>query len=703
VYCKTGGRSHNASLILDANNFTKVYDITGGFTAWNSSGYPVSTPAAGYTETIGTLNGSQFAVRFPNSWNGMLFVFCRGYDPNPVLDARTSFYKASAIPTLNKGYAFAASSYGAGGYCISRAVNGTYELTRYLVDTYHITGKVFLFGSSMGGNIALLLAEKYPDLYNGVLELDGSKDAKTQYEHYATLANLSATEIRSYLNVPSITPDSMLEGLKTLATFGIRDMAIETGGTPQGKPKAYEDASPTFHANIRIPAITIHSSGDLVVPVSQTTTYQNAVTNAGSSSLYRVYLTLPVLPGLGHIDANVQAQVGTRLDELVAWANGINNSFSIMQISDLQHLAFLSPTLYNDTTSWIVNNSASYNLKMVIDTGDFVDAFKAPPLTVYNTTQIAQEWAVANAAMSKLLNAGIPYLWCAGNHDQTPFANPNGTMIGSNLTAFNTTTMRSKSYWVDDIYDAKNTAVKFTYNNYPFMIIDVECFANTSALTWMKGLLYKNTGVNTIVATHGYLDGNANYDASTPAAGVWTNNLKATLDNYPNVFLAVSGHNHGWNMTKAGNRQEILFDFQEENNLRGAAAVRIYTFNLANMQIYASTYCIDNKTWALDSLNQFSFSASTLIPLATPALSVSAFCSVTIMTGQTWYFFAHYSGGLGPYSLQWYEGNTLLIGQTSMLLPITKNAAGTYAYTCKVADTQGTTTSNTITLAVINK
>ena len=33
-------------------------------------------------------------------------------------------------------------------------------------------------------------------------------------------------------------------------------------------------------------------------------------------------------------------------------------------------------------------------------------------------------------------------------------------------------------------------------------------------------------------------------------------------------------------MTISGNRPEILFDFQDENNKAGAASVRIYTFNL---------------------------------------------------------------------------------------------------------------------------
>jgi parallel beta-helix repeat protein len=40
VYCKSGGRSATASGILDSNGFTEVYNMLGGITAWNSSGYP---------------------------------------------------------------------------------------------------------------------------------------------------------------------------------------------------------------------------------------------------------------------------------------------------------------------------------------------------------------------------------------------------------------------------------------------------------------------------------------------------------------------------------------------------------------------------------------------------------------------------------------------------------------------------------------
>jgi len=41
VYCGSGGRSVNASKILDAYNFTKVYNVLGGISAWQFAGYPV--------------------------------------------------------------------------------------------------------------------------------------------------------------------------------------------------------------------------------------------------------------------------------------------------------------------------------------------------------------------------------------------------------------------------------------------------------------------------------------------------------------------------------------------------------------------------------------------------------------------------------------------------------------------------------------
>ena len=279
-----------------------------------------------------------------------------------------------------------------------------------------------------------------------------------------------------------------------------------------------------------------------------------------------------------------------------------SNAFSIIQISDTQFLSAYFPLFFDNLTSWIVNNSAAYNLKMVVHTGDLVNNGSSP-----------FEWSNANASMSKLLNAGIPYCWDAGNHDQIPLDSPNGTALASNYLAFNTTNMRSKSYWVGDIYDAKNTAVKFASNGFTFLVIDMEYVANNTVLEWMKNLLDINNGSNVIIATHSYLNDTAGYGVTALNESAWVSNFKMLLGNYSNIFLTLSGHDvdgYGANMTRVGSREEVFFDRQNLNNYTGAAAVRIYSFNLTSMQVNASTYAVDTQTWLTDAYNQFSFNVT---------------------------------------------------------------------------------------------
>ena len=116
----------------------------------------------------------------------------------------------------------------------------------------------------------------------------------------------------------------------------------------------------------------------------------------------------------------------------------------------------------------------------------------------------------------QLYNAGIPYCWDAGNHDTFYSSalgdgSPNSGWLGENYPAFNVTAMRQLPYWVGDINDGKDTAVKFSYGNYHFMVIDIEYDANQTVLDWMETLLECNPNVNVIVATHNFLNGNGTY------------------------------------------------------------------------------------------------------------------------------------------------------------------------------------------------
>ena len=67
----------------------------------------------------------------------------------------------------------------------------------------------------------------------------------------------------------------------------------------------------------------------------------------------------------------------------------------------------------------------------------------------------------AKRALSQLLDAGIPYCWNAGNHDYNETC-----WIGNEYTAFNPEVMATKPYWIDDIQDGKNTAVKFSVGDW---------------------------------------------------------------------------------------------------------------------------------------------------------------------------------------------------------------------------------------------
>ncbi len=287
--------------------------------------------ASGYTEYIGNLSGgNNFAVRFPDQWNGMLAVVCRGSSATPVLDARTSFYNTTADYLLPEGYAVAASNYGPENSGES-AHNTTFQLTQYLTNTYHISGKIFLVGASMGGSVALMLADDYRTTYSGVLDLNGPKDYKVHYAYKSLIAGMTLPEIRSYVLAncgadPNQVNNVALQWLKNYCNSSALNMVQQAGGTPQDAPQWYEDISPTYHADITFPVITVHGTGDMICPFSQSTLYQTAVASAGCSSLYRLYAVPPDPKGmvLGHVDNNAIAEIPSRFAELVSWSNTLD-------------------------------------------------------------------------------------------------------------------------------------------------------------------------------------------------------------------------------------------------------------------------------------------------------------------------------------------------------------------------------------------
>ena len=103
----------------------------------------------------------------------------------------------------------------------------------------------------------------------------------------------------------------------------------------------------------------------------------------------------------------------------------------------------------------------------------------------------------------------------------------------------------------------------------------------------MQTLLKCNPNVNVIVATHSFLNGYGTYGYTmNPDRRTWATNFEKLLNNYPNVFMTLNGHDVNDGGTaynkRVGNREEIFFNRQEVDNQMGAATARIYAFNMSD-------------------------------------------------------------------------------------------------------------------------
>jgi predicted esterase len=283
--------------------------------------FVVNASAAVTVQQItGKLGGADYLIRIPSNWQGDLLVFCRGYSPS-LSDVDLVTWANMWSGLINKGFAYAASNYGVGGYCVKEGVIRTHQLTEYVINNYFVAGKIFLVGVSMGGNIALELGANYPDLYDGVLDMFGSKDVVAQYNKmmfYADIADndeLAAAVIANGgVNPPF--PSTSITAFRDFCLSGGTDIALALGGTPEEKPKAYERFSPTFSStDIEIPTITLHGTADSVVPYHQSVEFKDAIAAAGHANLYRLY----TVTGGQHGDALMFAKMSSCVTLLINW------------------------------------------------------------------------------------------------------------------------------------------------------------------------------------------------------------------------------------------------------------------------------------------------------------------------------------------------------------------------------------------------
>jgi hypothetical protein len=281
-----------------------------------------------YTETTGKLGGADFLIRIPNpvtDWHGGLVIYCRGYLPYQIIPSIANVLSPSntlSSTLLSLGYAVAFSNYGEGGMCMQKAVVRTHQLTEWVVDNYDVTGKIYLVGISMGGSVALELGAKYPDLYDGVLDLCGPKDHVAAYADGLFLSSLSYPALQIELNNRGVTtyPLPNLSVYKLFGELSSADTEIECGGTPDSKPQAYERISPTYNAlDVTVPTISLHGTKDGLVRYLASVAFKNAVAAAGHSDLYRLYIVTDAQHGDAALWSQVFQEPYSAFYQLVDW------------------------------------------------------------------------------------------------------------------------------------------------------------------------------------------------------------------------------------------------------------------------------------------------------------------------------------------------------------------------------------------------
>jgi pimeloyl-ACP methyl ester carboxylesterase len=113
--------------------------------------------------------GALYRLVRPTNWNGSLVVYAHGYvSPNqPVAITADDNLVISLLAP--QGFGVAVSSFSENGWVVKDGTQRTHQLLGLFTSKFGRPTSVYVAGASMGGLIAIKLAETYPRTYAGAL------------------------------------------------------------------------------------------------------------------------------------------------------------------------------------------------------------------------------------------------------------------------------------------------------------------------------------------------------------------------------------------------------------------------------------------------------------------------------------------------------------------------------------------------------
>lgn len=136
----------------------------------------VTAPAVAETRVVeGDSGGALYAMFLPDGWNGDLVLYAHGFiDPEaPIALPTNDGIEALRDRLLELGYAVAYSSFPENGLAVKEGARSTHQLRGLFVEEFGEPDRVYLMAHSLGGLISIMLAEKHPSQYDGVVPMCG--------------------------------------------------------------------------------------------------------------------------------------------------------------------------------------------------------------------------------------------------------------------------------------------------------------------------------------------------------------------------------------------------------------------------------------------------------------------------------------------------------------------------------------------------
>lgn len=116
-----------------------------------------------------TPQGAHWAAQVPEIWNGTLLLWSRGYSQLPgEPELAPEPWKADL---LRRGYALAASNYGAGGWAVAEAIPAQRATLVAFSRIYGRPRRTIAWGQSMGGLVSTALAEQSRPAISGAIAM----------------------------------------------------------------------------------------------------------------------------------------------------------------------------------------------------------------------------------------------------------------------------------------------------------------------------------------------------------------------------------------------------------------------------------------------------------------------------------------------------------------------------------------------------